>query len=66
MPTEYFLPAFLTAYDYYPGICLVNQDDLVTSESPAVLEGAMNDLMNESNKLPRAEERIVEDLWGDF
>ena len=49
MSNEHSLPDFLTAYDYYPGMCLVNQDDLVTSEPPAVLEGAMNDLMNESN-----------------
>ena len=66
MSDERSLPEFLTANDYYPGMCLVNKDDLVTSEPPAVLECAMNDLMNESNKLPRAEARIVEDLWGDF
>ena len=49
MPTEYFLPEFLTAGDYYPGMCIVNEQGIVTSEPPAVLEDAMNDLMNESN-----------------
>ena len=44
----------------------MNESGVVTSEPPAVLEDAMNDLMNESNKLPRKEARIVEDLWGDF
>ena len=49
MPTEYILPEFLTALDYYPGMCIVDENGNVTSEPPAELEDAMNDLMNESN-----------------
>ena len=66
MSNEFTLPAFLTASDYYPGMCIVNKSGFVTTEPPEVLEDAMNDLLNESNKLPNAEARIVEDLWGDF
>ena len=66
MPTAYFLPTFLTASDYYPGMCIVDENGNITSEPPAALEDAMNDLLNESNKLPTVEARIVEDLWGDF
>ena len=36
------------------------------SEPPEELEEAMKRLLNESNKQPNAEARIVEDLWGDF
>ena len=65
MPDEYDLHKFLSASDYYPGMCLV-KDNLVISEPPEELEAAMDALLNESNMQPNAEARIVEDLWGDF
>ena len=65
MPTEYYLPTFLTEHDYYPGMCRVI-DDVVVGEPPEELETAMNALLNMSNKQPNTEAKIVEDLWGDF
>ena len=58
MPTTYYLPTFLNAADYYPGMCLV-EDDLVTSGPPEELEVAMDALLTESNMQPNAEARIV-------
>ena len=71
MPTEYFLPTFLTATDYYPGMCGVewNEDKkkfIVKSEPREELEQAMNALLGMSNIQPNTEARIVEDLWGNF
>ena len=58
MPAKHDLDKFLGASDYYPGMCLV-EDDLVTSEPPEELETAMDALLNESNMQPNAEARIV-------
>ena len=43
------LPEYLTVFDYYPGMCLVNKSGVVTSKSPPVLDDAMRKLLNESN-----------------
>ena len=65
LPAEYDLHKFLNASDYYPGMCLV-EGNRVISKPPVALEKAMDDLLTESNMQPNAEARIVEDLWGDF
>ena len=52
--------------DYYPGMCLVDEDDVVQEKPPAELEKAMEALLTWSNMQPNTEARIVEDLWGDF
>ena len=71
MPTEHRIPTFLSAVDYYPGMCDVEwneerKDFIVKSEPPAELERAMKALLDMSNIQPSTEARIVEDLWGDF
>ena len=71
MPTAYRLPTFLTASDYYPGMCGVQWDKqtkkfMVMSEPREELELAMEALLEMSNIQPNTEARIVEDLWGDF
>ena len=71
MPTEYFLPTFLDATDYYPGMCGVEWNEerkefVVKSEPREELEQAMKALLKMSNLQPNTEARIVEDLWGDF
>ena len=71
MPTEYFLPTFLDATDYYPGMCGVEWNEerkefVVKSEPREELEQAMKALLDMSNIQPNTEARIVEDLWGDF
>ena len=65
------MPTFLSAVDYYPGMCDVEWSDekrnyIVKSEPPAELERAMKALLDMSNIQPNTEARIVEDLWGDF
>ena len=71
MPTAYRIPTFLTASDYYPGMCgvewnKVKKEFIVKSEPREELEQAMEALLEMSNLQPNTEARIVEDLWGDF
>ena len=71
MPVKYFIPTFLTACDYYPGMCGVEWDKqmkkfIVKSEPREELEQAMEALLEMSNIQPNTEARIVEDIWGDF
>ena len=60
------MPNFLDDDDYYPGMCRVDNDNIVTEGPPKGLDEAMKNLLHESNIMPTAEARVVADLWGKF
>ena len=71
MPIKYFIPPFLDATDYYPGMCGVEwneeRKDFIVKRMPSArLKQAMEALLEMSNIQPNTEARIVEDIWGDF